>query len=263
MSAANTNLDANQIRNALLDFWGDALSIERLRDSLALAMPQTGADGWQIVIDIETTTPRAIKLTDRGRTLGNLASRGQNIDADATAAHINDILQEGHLEREGWELIRHLPLPLDPADVHVFAEALSTISHLHVLHSPLPKTIDIADKTLRRIFTERKIEPRTNASLSGKAERNVRVDYLVESQQTVAFKILHSRGRLLPSMEQWGFRWLDLRKANENLRPVMLYDPNRQEIDETSQAIGEEVCAYFGPYDQTDRIHDVLEQATR
>lgn len=263
MTTANTTLDPDQLQRDLRQFWSDALTIERSRDGLALAMPQTGADGWQLVVEVEATTPKAIKLTDRGRTLGNLASKGQNIEADATAARIDEIVKESQLEREGWELIRHLPLPLDAVEIHVFTEALVAISHLQVLHSPTPKTMDIADKTLRRIFSERNLEPRTNAILSGKAEKNVRVDYLVESQQTVAFKILHNRRRLLPTMEQWGFRWLDLRKANLKLRPVMLYDPNRQEVDETSQAIGEEVCSYFGPYDQTDSIHEVLEQAGR
>ena len=48
-----------------------------------------------------------------------------------------------------------------------------------------------------------------------------------------------------------------------SLMPVMLFDPDSQEIDPESRAIGEEVCSLFCAYDQTDRIHGVLEEAGR
>ena len=50
-------------------------------------------------------------------------------------------------------------------------------------------------------------------------------------------------------------------QENPALMPVMLYDPGAQEIDETSRAIGENVCSLFCAYNETERIHAVLEEA--
>ncbi len=261
MTAANSTLDPNQLHGSLVNFWGDALTIERTRDGLAIAMPQTGADGWQMVIEVVELLPGNVRISDGGRTLSGLAALGQNVEADAVSHHILEIACQSHLEREGGELLRWLPLPLDPEELHVFAEALSAISHLHVLHEPTVRTLDVADQTLRQVFTERGIEAQQGASLSGRTEKHVRVDYLVPLQSQVAFQILRRRGRLLPLMEQWGYRWQDIRKVSPTLMPVMLFDPAKQDIDDASRAIGEEVCSLFCAYDETERIHKVLEEA--
>lgn len=263
MSAVTTKLDAGQLRSDLLRFWEESVEIEPIRGGIAVAMPQTGADGWQLVIEVNEPTPGTARLSDGGRTLGGLAALGQNIEADAVASRIAEIVRESRLEQDGWELFRWLPLPLDPVEVHVFAEALAAISHLHVLHDASVRTLDVADRTLRRVFAERQIEALAGASLPGKTEKQVRVDYLVPSARAVAFQILRRRGRLLPVMEQWGYRWQDLRKVTPSLMPVMLFDPANQEIDEASRAIGEEVCSLFCAYDETERIHGVLEEASR
>ena len=43
--------------------------------------------------------------------------------------------------------------------------------------------------------------------------------------------------------------------------PVMLYDRNTMLVDSYSRHIGEEKCDLFCGYDETDRIHEVLEKA--
>lgn len=261
MTTVNTTLQSDEIRAALAGFWNNALAIERIRNGFAVAMPQTGADGWQLVIELTEPTPGMVRVSDAGRTLGGLAAQGQNLESGSVSAHTESILRQSHMERAGTELFRWLPLPLDPVEVHVFVEALAAISHLWVLHEPAVRTQDIADLTLRRVFSDRHVVPRQGATLAGRTEKSVRVDYLVESSHPVAFEILRRRGRLLPVMEQWGYRWQDLQKVNPALMPVMLYDPASQEIDEGSRAIGEEVCSLFCAYDETDRIHSVMEKA--
>lgn len=260
MSAEKT-LNPETLRAALANFWSSALTIETTRDGLVLAMPQTDADGWQLTLEISESTPGQARITDAGRTLGGLMALGQNIETSSVSGHIESILRQSQMDREGLEIFRWMPLPLDPVGLHVFAEALSAVSHLRVLHEPTIRGQDVADRTLRTVFSDREITARAGATLSGRTEKAVRVDYLVESQRPVAFQILRRRGRLLSVMEQWGYRWQDIRKENASLMPVMLYDPAIQEIDEASRAIGEEVCSLFCAYDQTDRIHAVLEEA--
>ena len=261
MSAVDTTLHPNQLRAALTGFWNDALAVKPPAQGLILAMPQTGADGWQLVVDIVPATPGTVRVSDSGRILGNLTARGQNSEADTMAGHIASLLRQHNMERDGQELFRWMPWPVDPVELHVFAEGLAAISHLWVLHEPTVRTQDVADRTLRRVFSDRNLEARAGAMLDGRTEKRIRVDYLVETRRPVAFEIIRRRGRLLPVMEQWGYRWHDLQKTSPKLMPVMLYDPAAQEIDEASRAIGEEVCSLFCAYDQTDRIHAVLAAA--
>ncbi|OAM90732.1 hypothetical protein AW736_06405 [Termitidicoccus mucosus] len=249
------------MRSALAGFWNDALKIEPTPHGFAIALPQTGADGWQLVAELTQVTPGHAELSDAGKTLGGLAAQGQNIEADTIREHVDTILKQSGAERRGLELVRVLSLPIDPADVHVFAEALSAISHLWVLHEPTVRTQNIADITLRRVFSDRKLEAKAGVTLDGKTEKGVRVDYLVQPRRTVAFEILRRRRNLLPVMEQWGYRWQDLRKTRADLMPVMLYDPAMQEVDNASRTIGEEVCTLFCAYNETDRIHEVLDEA--
>jgi hypothetical protein len=60
-------------------------------------------------------------------------------------------------------------------------------------------------------------------------------------------------------MEKWGFRWHELKKSYPGLAPVMLYDRNTQLIDSYSRHIGETECELFCGYDETDRVHRILE----
>ncbi len=261
MNPVETKLDPDKIRAALSGFWNNALAIEAVRGGWALAMPQTDAEGWQVVVEITGGAPGKVRVSDAGRTLGGLEMLGQRTDSEVVDGYIESILRQSHMEREGSELFRWLPLPLDPVEVHIFAEALSAVSQLRVLHEPSLRIQDLADMTLQQVFADRHIEALKGISLPGKTEKRVRVDYVVESTRQVAFQILRRRGRLLPVMEQWGYRWQDLQKVNSSLMPVMLYNPAVQEIDEASRAIGEEVCSLFCAYDETDRIHGVLEAA--
>lgn len=262
MSAVETNLQTDDLRQALTSFWAGALAIESTKQGLAVALPQTGADGWQLVVEIIPGPPGRARLSDAGRTLGDLMARGQNVEADKVDDHIKNILRQCQVERDGLELFRWLSLPIDPVDVQVFAEAMASISHLWVLHEPTVRTQDVADLTLRRVFTDSQVKARPGAMLDGKTEKGVRVDYLTETIRPVAFQILRRRGRTLPVMEQWGYRWQDLCKVRPELMPVMLFDPAAQEIDDASRAIGEDVCKLFCAYNETERIHAVLTEAT-
>ena len=262
MSPFAKTINPDQLREALAGFWNDALKIEPApHGGFAIALPQTGADGWQIIVELSQVTLGHAELTDAGKTLGGLAAQGQNIEAEAIKGHIDTLIKQAGGERRGLELVRVLALPLNPVDVHVFAEALGAISHLWVLHEPAVRTQNVADMTLRRMFSDRKLEAKIGAALNGKIEKGVRVDYLVQPRRTVAFEILRRRRVQKPVMEQWGYRWQDLLKTNADLMPVMLYDPAIQEVDDDSRAIGEEVCALFCAYTETDRIDKVLADA--
>jgi len=255
MSEFDSKSFTEAVRKSWLDFQQEALSVESTPQGVAAALPHTLPDGWQMVVELQPGPPKKVKLTDGGRTLGWLAARGQNVETDGVADQVREICRVTSMERDGWELFRWLELPVQGEDVHVFAEGLSNVAHLCYLHEPTPRGVDVADRTLRRVFTDRHITALENHPLDGKTERAVRVDYYIPAAHPVAFQVLRRRGRIQATMEQWGYRWQDLRKTNPALKPAMIYDPAVQNVDDAARAIGEEVCELFCAYDETDKIH--------
>lgn len=258
----NTNiLHPDSVRQTLQSFWGESLEIAATRSGLSLAVPLCFPDGWQVLFDLQPLTPKAVRVTDRGRTLQWLAGAGQNIEADGLVTILNEQIRTFQLQRDGWELYRELTLPLAGVDLHLFGEALVSIAHLNNLHEPASKPPNVARQTVEKVFREREIKPEQNFALDGKVERGIHVDYYIAARHPVAVEVLGRRGVVTSYMEQWGFRWRDLRDAHPNLLPVMIYDPAVQDMDDTALAIGESVCELFCSYEQTDRINGLLDRA--
>lgn len=261
MSEFNAKTLIVHVQRSWLDFQQEALAAEVTPEGVALALPETFPDGWQMVVELHPGPPKKLKLTDGGRTLGWLAARGQNVDTEGVGEQVREICQRTGIERNGWELARWIDSPPQGVDLHVFAEGLSNVAHLYYLHEPAPRGVDAADRTLRRVFTDRKLTALENHPLDGKTERGLRVDYYIPSVSPVAFQVLRRRGRIQATMEQWGYRWQDLRKTHPRLKPAMVYDPAVQDVDDSARAIGEEVCELFCAYDETDKIHQLLQSA--
>jgi len=254
-------LHPDSVRQTLQSFWGESLEIVATRSGLSLAVPLCFPDGWQVLFDLQPLTPKAVRVTDHGRTLQWLAGAGQNIEADGLVTMLNERICTFQLQRDGWELYRELPLPLVGMDLQLFGEALVNIAHLNNLHEPTSKPPNVARQTMEKIFKEREIKPELNFKLDGKVERDIRVDYYLPARHPVAMKILERRGMVTNYMEQWGFRWRDLSDAHPDLLPVMIYDPAVQDVDSTALAIGESVCELFCSYEQTERINGLLDRA--
>lgn len=252
------NLNEKEIQSTLTDFWSEALEIGPTPRGYSLALPQTLPDGWQLIVDLESPLPKGIRLSDKGRVLGWLQSRGQNVETESVKRELKVICEQSGIGQDGLELFRWLPEGLSAVDLHVFAEGLVGIAYLHYLHEPKPRALDVPDQTLRRVFIDHKVEAEANRSLDGQSRKRIRLDYYIPSQAPAAFHIIRRHGRIIDSMEQWGFRWHDLRAKHPSLRPAMIYDPHHQEIDEDSRAIGEEVCELFCSYEEVDRIHEFL-----
>jgi hypothetical protein len=126
---------------------------------------------------------------------------------------------------------------------------------------PASKPPNVARQTVEKIFKERNLTPERNFKLDGKVERDIRVDYYQVARHPVAMEILGRRGVVTSYMEQWGFRWRDLRDAHPDILPVMIFDPAVQDVDITALAIGESVCELFCSYEQTEQINGLLDRA--
>ncbi len=59
-------------------------------------------------------------------------------------------------------------------------------------------------------------------------------------------------------MEQWGWRWTDIRHGNPDMLRAMVYDPDQQEWSDTALRIGQSACDIFCPYFDSDALGEAL-----
>lgn len=258
MNGGTDKLTQESIRSLMSEFWSEALELEATRSGLSMAVPQTFPDGWQVTLDLDDQMPSGVKVTDRGRTLGWLAAQGQNIETDTVKRHLESICHECRMERDGLELYQWIAGSIEAVQIHIFAEALVNVAHLCYLRDLKTRTLDVPDQTLQKVFKDHRVEAVKGHTLDGHARKKVRVDYLVANRSPMAFQIIREQGKILNTMERWGFRWNDLRAETPTLRSAMIYDPHHQQIDRESRAIGEDVCELFCSYEDTEQIHEFL-----
>ena len=250
-----------ELRGLLDGFWDEVLEIEPLPKGVAFTMPMSYPDGWQVTMELHRKTPAAYYLSDQGNTLSWLLGQGQNIAADAVKNHLKRLCSEHAIKETNGVLYRWLQAPLDPLDLQVFAEGLVAVSRLDVLNEHRMAEENVAEKTVSRVFEDARLKPSCRHRLNIAKDRGVFVDYFVNLKKPVAIELIRNKRDLPGTMEKWGYRWRELRNAYTGLVPVMLYDRNTQVIDSYSARIGQTDCELFCGYDETDRIHQVLERA--
>lgn len=227
---------------------------------MAIALPLMYPDGWQIIVNIEPFSHATALITDKGRTLMMLDREGLNLD---TRAKNNHELLEGkkkvfELDQHGFELRKLVKLPLNGLDIQLFAESLSSISHLIYRNETRGLQENIVRQSLQRSFKVHRFSPKQDVDLSGKVEDRIRVDFLFEKERRLAMKSIDIHDRVKDYMERWAWRWTDLKNQDPDILRAMIYNPDQQDWDETSLKIGREVCDLFCPYFERDQIKDAL-----
>lgn len=255
---------ADECRAALSAFWKEQLSIQTTRTGVALALPLMYPDGLQVVLTVTPITATQAIVSDAGNTLGHLAGVGMNFDHHAKQTHalLGQRLTAFELERDGFELRKAVKLPIEGIDLHLFGEALVSIAHLVYRHDPESSFESAAARTVKKVFTDRKLEPQLNHPLPGKIEKRIKVDFFWAGKKPIAVEVIKRRGANLNYMEQWAWRWTDLRNKDETLVRAMIYDPDLQNFDENTVQIAESVCELFCPYFETQQLHSLIEQAS-
>ena len=247
---------------AMESFWREQVEAAPTRDGLALTLPLMYPDGWQVTVFLTALTPGWVQLSDHGKTLGMLIGAGMNIESkqSTTVALLNERARTFELENDGAVLSKNVRLPLQGVDVQLFAEALVSIAHLIYRHEPTTVHVNPSEKAVAQVFASRNITPRRNVELEGVLEHRIRVDYLVEASKSLAVQVVSRRENLRDYMEQWAFRWGDLRKRNGRMLAAMVYDPENQSWDETALRIGNGVCDCFCRYDEMESLNTALTQ---
>lgn len=258
---AKTLVNADSCRAALAKFWGEQLRVEQTKGGFLLALPLMYPDGLQVVLQLALVSERAAILSDRGETLARLGTGGVDLSLARNVELLEEKLKAFELQRDGLELQKLIHLPMEGLDVHLFGEALVSISHLiyrHELASPKAQHVYTAVRGIlrRKNFTFKEGE---DAYVVGHVEQRIRVDFLVAENRVLACKTIERRGRMREYIEQWGYRWMDAKQHNRKLVRAMFYDPDNQEWDDDSKRIAEDVCEIFHPYFESDKISSALD----
>ncbi len=254
---------ATECRAALNCFWGEQLAVESTRTGVSIALPLMYPDGLQVVLAVQPVSATRAVVSDEGRTLGQFFNAGFNVDARAKQSHtlLQERIRAFELSKDGFELKKEIRLPADGIDLHLFGEALVSISHLIYRHEPESFVESAADRTVRQVFKDRKVVPLENVALEGRVEKKIKVDYLVTGKHRLAMEVIKRRGSDLGYIERWAWRWTDLKNRDGTLLNAMVYDPDVQDYDQTALEIGRSVCDVFCPYFETERIHKLVQRA--
>ena len=256
-------LSPEACRDAVEGFLREQVLAEKTRRGVVMALPLMYPDGFQVQVHLEPITKSSALITDRGRTLAKLHENRLNLDARQTLSLLEERRHTFELNQVGFELQKEISLPLQGIDVQLFAESLVSIAHLIYKYEPATSEESVADRTLKQIFKERKMEPTINGVIDGEIEKGIRVNYFLPAQHPLACKVVKRRGPMLGYMEQWGWRWTDVKHHNPALLRGMIYDPDKQEWDDTTLNIGKSVCDLFCPYFETQLIHDTIDRALK
>lgn len=248
-------------REAVQAFLLEQVAAEKTRRGVVMALPLMYPDGFQVQVHLEPVAKSSALITDHGRTLAHLHECGLNLEAKQTLALLEERKQMFELTQSGFELQKEISLPLQGIDVQLFAESLVSIAHLIYKYEPITSEESVADRTLKQIFKERGIEPTINKLIDGEIEKGIRVNYFLPASHPLACKIVKRRGPMLGYMEQWGWRWTDVQRRNPQMLRGMIYDPDKQDWDDTTLNIGRSVCDVFCPYFETQLIHDAIDRA--
>lgn len=236
--------------------------VEPTAHGFAMALPLMYPDGMQVVVNLEQAAPRDVILSDGGRTLGALHEMGLHLDGGGrrTQELLAERLRTFELRQEGFNLLRAVRLPLQGVDIQIFAEAIVSIAHLQYRIERAQPAKQGAMAAVHQILDARKVFYRTNAPLDGRVEKAIRVDYLLGQASQLALQVISRRGPVRDYMEQWGWRWTDIRNQNPGILRGMVYDPDSQEWDHTSLSIGREVCDVFCPYTERAELNAALDR---
>ncbi len=260
MNKSSAQLSPDLCRKALQRFWQEQLAIEETAEGLVMALPVSYPDGWQVIVHAEKLAPAQAVLTDRGRTLGWLFEEGVSLERpDSRAYALFEKRKSAYgLEQTGLELQKPVKLPLSGADVQLFADGLISVAYLCYRAEPAAPPCNAAAAGVQRFLEAHKIKAKRHHQLEGKIEKKIEVDFYVENGSASAIVAVKRTRRLIDSMEQWAWRWTDLRRKHPEIKRAMVYDPDQQQWDETSMAIGDAVCHVFCPYFDTDRLSSLL-----
>ena len=259
-------LNCDRIKDSLGEFWQSVVDCaKKPNGGFAFTVPMNYPDGWQVSVEISPLTEKQVLLSDGGRTLARFFESGQNCGTSAKVTHalLKNRLELHGIQQDGLELCKSVSMPPTGEDLHVFAEALVGVAYLEYRHEPLAAHSGPVSHSVRKILRDRRVVAAEDIKISGVISSQIEIDFYIDAKTPIAIQPINRGGRIKDLMEQWGFRWNDLRSLHETLLPVMIYDADKPAIDAQSKEIGKKVCKLFCPYQEIYRLGELIDDVRK
>lgn len=237
-------------------FWAEQVSVVETKGGVVVALPLLYPNGIQVIVYLQQISSGTAIISDNGEVISALNENRLAEPRSSTREVLEERAKAFELTRRGMVLEKAIKLPLDGLDVHLFGEALVSIAHLIYRHDPEVTRMQHVYGSIRKLLLDCGLAFKENdaATVTGKVEKAIRVDFLANGAVPLACKAVERRGRMRDYMEQWGYRWRDAKDKNPKLVRSMFYDPENQIWDSETLSIGRSVCEIFQPYSDYEAI---------
>lgn len=135
MKNIKTFISAKECQESLLRFWEEQVCVKETDGGLLVALPLQYPNGIQAVLSVKEFNQSNAILSDNGEVISALEGNGIDVgEKSKNRELLDEKLAAFEIERKGMELQKVIKLPLDGIDIHLFGEALVSISHLIYRH---------------------------------------------------------------------------------------------------------------------------------
>ena len=254
--------EINTIKKGLTEFWNSQFQYNLEESSCHIAYPLLLLDGWQLTFSMyKDSLQKVYTLSDNGKIFNFLQ------DNNVSGTIVKNIVEEKckffGIQNFNKELIlkkTSLPTALE---IELYAEGLQSIAYLVYRHEKAALQITHARKNFENFLKSRELVFKRDISISGKIIPSIKMDYQIEmkNNKKALCKITEVSTDLHNYMERWGFRFNQIKEANEDTRILMIYNPDFGKWDDFCLNIGQNICDKFTPYTNIEDITNFLQCA--
>lgn len=260
VSTASINFDIESIRAGLGAFWQESLqTVQCAEEEICLAMPLLLPDGWQMQLFLKRLSHKQVVLTDNGKIMQWLLSRGVSTKAKGIAQLMQEKLALFEIEACGYELRKVLSLPIQANEIQLFAEGMLSIAYLLYRAESVAEQEHAAYFQVEKVLRDWRIDFNINYKVTTKVKREIKVDFWIPTlARPKIAQVFAQRTRPLEIAEIWACRFQELRESDSPPRLAMIYDEATFEMDATIQRIMEHHSDLVCPSHRTDEISDFV-----
>jgi hypothetical protein len=236
----------------------------RFGDWCRLSLPIETTGGHRLELAINEISATKVLVSDLGKTLSELVSIG--VDPFANSGRMDRLAA---MERE-FGVTRQeseLQMLVDKQELGVglirFATALKTISDMAYLHRVSTGAIYRINLAIRTIL-ERANIPFTEgerAIVRGVLESQIAMDFIGRIDEHPFGVAVIGGASTKRLAEVWGFRFEDVRKADQSIRRIAVYDDEEQRWSKASIRILEGTADLALPSSRVDALPTFLKAA--
>jgi hypothetical protein len=258
----SSNCDA--LIETFVTSFGAQARTARLGDWCRLSLPIHTTGGHRIELAVNEISATKVLVSDLGKTLSELVSIGVDPFANQKRAERFEALErEFGVTRQESELQMLVDARDLGASLIRFATALKTISDMAYLHRVSTGAVYRINLAIRTMLEREKIpfSEGERAIVRGVLEPQIQLDFLGRAEERPFGLAVIGGAGTKRLAEVWGFRFEDMRKADQVIRRIAVYDDEEQRWSKASVRILEGTADLALPSSRVDTLTTFLKAA--